>query len=121
MERACEGLDDTGVQIISLRVGVPHYLAHAEHPLAVTALIRHLAHVLGLTLTVDLSDQVERWSSLHDEAVSEDDQLGLYVRMLETEYDRRAEASVTSGEDLAARFEAFLREREDGASDDEGR
>ena len=112
-------LADTGVPIISLRVGVPHYLAHAEHPLSVTALIRHLAHVLGLTLTLDLSDQIDRWASLHDEAVGEDDQLSLYVRMLETEYDRRAEASLTSGEDLAARFEELLRE-ERGDRDDDG-
>ena len=48
-------LERLGVPTISLRVGIPHYLAHTEHPLAVTALIRHLAHVLGLPLTVDLS------------------------------------------------------------------
>lgn len=107
-------LSGIGVPIISLRVGVPHYLAHAEHPLAVTALLRHLAHVLGVPVSVDLSDQIERWGSVHDEAVGEDDQLQLYVRMLETEYDRRTEAALSRGEDLAARFEEFLREEREG-------
>lgn len=114
-------LVDAGVPVISLRVGVPHYLIHAEHPLAVTALIRHLAHVLGLTVTVDLSDQIDRWRALHDEAIAEDEQLQGYVRMLEIEYDRRAEASVTSGDDLAARFEAFLRDRAEGDDDPDDR
>ncbi|MBA3606596.1 MAG: hypothetical protein H0W46_11630, partial [Acidimicrobiia bacterium] len=57
------------------------------------------------------------------EAIAEDEQLRGYVRMLEIEYDRRVEASVTSGDDLAARFEAFLRERDrigDGEGDGNG-
>jgi predicted ATP-grasp superfamily ATP-dependent carboligase len=110
-------LGDTGIPVISLRVGVPHYLAHAEHPLAVTALLRHLAHVLGIVVAVDLSDQIERWGSVHDEAVGEDDQLQLYVRMLESEYDRRTEAALASGDDLAARFEEYLRDERGGDDD----
>ena len=106
-------LERAGVPTISLRVGVPHYLAHSEHPQAVTALIGHLAHVLGVTLPVDLSDDIERWGALHDEAVAEDDQLRGYVRMLEIEYDRRAEATLRSGDDLAALFEEFLRQQRD--------
>ena len=70
-------LERVGVPTISLRVGVPHYLAHTEHPLAVTALIRHLAHVLGVPLTVDLTEQADRWAVQHDEVVGADDQLGV--------------------------------------------
>jgi hypothetical protein len=113
-------LERAGVPTISLRVGVPHYLSHAEHPLAVSALIRHLAHVLGLPLSVDIHDQIERWSALHDEAVAEDDQLRAYVRMLEASYDRRTEETLTAADDVAARFEDFLRderERERDADD----
>jgi predicted ATP-grasp superfamily ATP-dependent carboligase len=105
-------LERAGVPTISLRVGVPHYLAHSEHPLAVTALIRHLSHVLGLPLAVDLSDDIDRWTALHDEAVAEDDQLHAYVRMLEVEYDRRAEATLTSADDIAAQFEDFLKNQD---------
>jgi PAC2 family protein len=81
-------LDRIAVPAVSLRVGVPHYLTHAEHPLAVAALLRHLGRLLGLELTVDLRDQIDRWASLHDEAVADDDRLQAYVRMLEADYDR---------------------------------
>ena len=110
-------LERSGVPTISLRVGVPHYLAHSENPQAVSALLRHLAHVLGVPLAVDLTDEIERWASLHEEAVAEDEQLAAYVHMLEVEYDRRAEATVTSAEDLGAQFEEFLREQRERPDD----
>ena len=56
-------MERAGVPTISLRVGVPHYLGHMEHPLAVAALVRHLAHVLGLPIAVDLGDVADRWSA----------------------------------------------------------
>ena len=54
-------------------------------------------------------------SALHDDAVSEDPQLRAYVAMLEAEYDRRARAALegASGDDLAARFEEYLRDQRD--------
>jgi proteasome assembly chaperone (PAC2) family protein len=107
-------LDDHGVPAVSLRVGIPHYLMNAEHPQAVLALQAHLAHVLGITVQDDLAEEAERWRSLHDEVVDQDPQLGLYVRMLEQEFDRRAEAAIPSAEDLGTQFEEFLRDqRED--------
>jgi hypothetical protein len=45
--------------------------------------------------------------------------LGAYVRMLEREYDRRAEASIPSADDLADRFEQFLRDERDGRGSDD--
>jgi hypothetical protein len=81
-------LERLDVPAISLRVGVPHYLTHAEHPLAVAALLRRLGRILGLELTADLREEIDRWASVHDEAVAEDDRLRAYVRMLEAEYDR---------------------------------
>jgi len=101
-----EALD---VPTISLRVGVPHYLPHAEHPQAVAALLRHLAHVLGVPVKVDLSDQIGRWEAIHEEVVHDDDRLRTYVRVLEAEYDRKAEAALRAADDLATRFEEFLR------------
>ena len=106
-------LERIGVPTISLRVGVPHYLAHTEHPLAVTALIRHLAHVLGVTLAIDLTEQNDRWAAQHDELVGADDQLRAYVRMLEIEYDRRAEATLRAADNIAERLEEFLRDQRD--------
>ncbi|MFV0308091.1 MAG: PAC2 family protein [Desertimonas sp.] len=103
------------VPVVSLRVGVPHYLGHAEHPRAVGALLRHVAHVLGLSMSFDFTDEIERWGSLHDEAIEDDAQLRAYVAMLEAEYDRRARATLdaASGDDLAARFEEYLRDQRD--------
>jgi hypothetical protein len=94
---------------ISLRVGVPHYLGNAEHPQASAALLRQLEHVLGVpTRHGELEEDMERWRSLHDDAVSEDDRALRYVQMLELEFDRRAEELIPSGEDLAAEFQKFL-------------
>lgn len=99
---------------ISLRVGVPHYLGNAEHPQSSAALLRQLEHVLGVpTRHAELDEEIEKWRSLHDDAVAEDDRARAYVRMLEVEFDRRAEAALPSGDDLAAEFQRFLDERRD--------
>ena len=100
-----------GIPSVSLRVGIPHYLMNAEHPQAVAALQTHLSHVLGVPVPDDdeLADEIERWRGLHDEVVENDAQLQMYVRMLEADHDRRAEASIPSADDLGAQFEAFLR------------
>ena len=96
---------------ISLRVGVPHYLGNAQHPQASAALLRQLEHVLGVpTRHSELDEDIERWRSLHDDAVSEDDRALNYVKMLELQFDRHTEATMTSGDDLAAEFEKFLDE-----------
>ena len=94
---------------ISLRVGVPHYLGNAQHPQSSAALLRHLEHVLAVpTRHGLLAEEIERWRSLHDDAVSDDDRALNYVKMLELEHDRRAEASIPSGDDLAAEFQRYL-------------
>jgi hypothetical protein len=109
-------LADHGVPSVSLRVGVPHYLMNAEHPQAVAALQAHLSHVLGVPVPDDegeMAGDIVRWRSLHDEVVSNDIQLQMYVRMLEHDHDRRAEAAIPSADDLGAQFERFLRDRGD--------
>jgi hypothetical protein len=113
-------LEAAGIASVSLRVGIPHYLSNASHPLAVAALQRHLSHVLGVGPGADLDDEITRHRSLHDEVVAADAQLAMYVTMLEREFDRRAEAAIPSAEDLGAELEAFLAELDDGGSEDEG-
>lgn len=117
-----ERLDRAGLPAVSLRVGVPHYLGNAKHPQASAALLQHLEHVLGIpTGHATLAEDAMRWRSLHDEAVAEDEQAAPYVMMLEHEYDRRMEAAMPSGDDLAAELEKFLREQRDdgdGSGDD---
>lgn len=101
-------LDARKIPSVSLRVGIPHYLMNAEHPQATAALSRHLSHVLGVPSGADFSDQIDSWREVHDEIIESDEQLRMYVRMLEAEFDRRAEASIPSADDLAAEFEDFL-------------
>ncbi len=101
-------LEDADIPAVSLRVGIPHYLMNAEHPQSTAALVRHLAHVLGVASDLDLGDQMSSWRSVHDEIIANDEQLAMYVRMLEAEFDRRAEAAIPSADDLAQDFQAFL-------------
>jgi hypothetical protein len=106
-------LEARNIPSISLRVGIPHYLMNAEHPLAVSALARHLSHVLDVPTTTDLGEQVDNWRDVHDEIIANDDQLRMYVRMLEAEFDRHAEAQIPTADDLGDQFENFLRDQRD--------
>ena len=110
-----ERLEREGITAVSLRVGVPHYIANAQHPKSSAALLRHLEHVLGVpTAHGEMYEEIQRWEELHDAAVEGDDQTLSYLTILEDEYDRRTEETVASGESLAAEFEKFLREQQDG-------
>ncbi|MFW2332495.1 PAC2 family protein [Ilumatobacter sp.] len=109
-------LADAGIPPVSLRVGIPHYLMNAEHPQAVAALQTHLAHVLNVDAPEqddDFADEVRKWRSLHDEVAEGDVQLQMYVKMLEHDFDQRAEAAIPSADDLGAQFEDFLKDQRD--------
>ena len=68
-----DALDRAGIPSVSLRVGVPHYLMHAQHPKSAAALLQHLQHVLGIpTDHTNLVDEMSRWQELHDAAVEGD-------------------------------------------------
>ena len=104
-------LEARDIPSVSLRAGIPHYLMNAEHPQATSALVRHLSHVLDVPNTADFSDQVDSWRDVHDEITANDEQLKMYVQLLEAEFDRRAEAQIPSADDLGAEFEEFLRDQ----------
>ncbi len=106
-------LEARRIPAISLRVGIPHYLVNAEHPQSAAALVRHLSHVLDVPTTLDLTHQITTWREVHDEIVEGDEQLKMYVKMLEAEFDRRAEAAIPSADDLGDEFESFLRDLRD--------
>ena len=111
-----DALDRAGIPSVSLRVGVPHYLMHAQHPKSAAALLQHLQHVLGIpTDHTNLVDEMSRWQELHDAAVEGDSEASAYVKMLERRHDQLIEKTLASGDDLAAELEEFLR----GQSDDE--
>jgi len=116
-----ERFEREGLPAVSLRVGVPHYLGNAEHPQSTAALLRHLEHVLGTpTQHRTFDSEIVRWRGLHDDAVAEDHNARLFVRSLETEFDRRAEAALPTGDDLAADFQRYLDERRPDEPDDAG-
>ena len=109
-------LEARTIPSVSLRVGVPHYLMNAEHPQATAALVRHLSHVLDVPIsneTGDIEQQMQSWRQVHDEVAANDDQLRMYVRMLEAEFDRRAEAAIPTADDLGDQFEQFLKDQRD--------
>jgi proteasome assembly chaperone (PAC2) family protein len=106
-------LEARDIPAVSLRAGIPHYLMNAEHPQATSALVRHLSHVLDVPNTVDFSDQVDSWRDIHDEIAANDEQLKMYVQLLEAEFDRRAEAQIPTADDLGSAFEDFLRDQRD--------
>jgi len=111
-----DALDRAGIPSVSLRVVVPHYLMHAQHPKSASALLQHLQHVLGIpTDHTNLVDEMSRWQELHDAAVEGDPEASAYVKMLERRHDQLIEKTLASGDDLAAELEEFLR----GQSDDE--
>lgn len=113
-------LDRAAVPSVSLRVGVPHYLASAQHPKSAAALLQHLQHVLGVpTDHRDLVEEIGRWQELHDAAVAGDEQAADYVAMLERRHDRGIEESLPTGDDLAAELEAFLRDPGEQTGDEE--
>lgn len=107
-----ERLESQGITGVSLRVGVPHYLANAQHPKSSAALLRHLEHVLGVpTAHGSMYEEIQRWEELHDASVDGDEQVAKYLEVLESEYDLRTETTLPSADDLAAQFEKFLREQ----------
>jgi proteasome assembly chaperone (PAC2) family protein len=109
-----DALDQAKIPNISLRVGVPHYLMHAQHPKSAAALLQHLQHVLGIpTDHANLQKEISRWQELHDAAVEGDPQASAYVEMLEHRHDQLVEKNMPSGDDLAAELEEFLRNQSD--------
>jgi proteasome assembly chaperone (PAC2) family protein len=109
-----DALDQAKIPNISLRVGVPHYLMHAQHPKSAAALLQHLQHVLGIpTDHANLQQEISRWQELHDAAVEGDPQASAYVQMLEHRHDQLVEKNMPTGDDLAAELEEFMRNQSD--------
>lgn len=117
-----EALEREAVPAISLRVGVPHYLANGRHPASSAALLAHLEHVIGVPLhSSALDEEIAEWREAHDQAVAADHNTAAYVRMLEADFDRRTEEAIPSADDLGAEFERYLQEgRRPGDDEEEG-
>ena len=106
-----DALDRSKIPVISLRVSVPHYVPDSPNPKATRALLRSFEQVTGVTTEYEeLDGPAADWQKQVDAAVASDDEITAYVTRLETAIDED-ENLLPSGDDLAAEFEAFLREQ----------
>ena len=106
-----DALDRSKIPVISLRVSVPHYVPDSPNPKATRALLRRFEQVTGVTTEYEeLDGPAADWQKQVDAAVASADEITAYVTRLETAIDED-ENLLPSGDDLAAEFEAFLREQ----------
>ena len=106
-----DALDRSKIPVISLRVSVPHYVPDSPNPKATRALLRRFEQVTGVTTEYEeLDGPAADWQKQVDAAVASDDEITAYVTRLETAIDED-ENLLPSGDDLAAEFDAFLREQ----------
>ncbi len=104
--------DKANFPVISMRVGVPHYIAGPHNPKGTRSLLAEFQHVTGVPTHYGLLDEdVQHWESNVNEATEDDPEIKSYISQLEAESDRVAEENLPSGEDLAAQIEQFLMER----------
>ena len=104
---------ERGVASASLWAPVPHYVATPPNPLATRALLERLGRLVGVPLQLDELDELATaWQQRVDDVVAEDDDVRAYVRKLEERAELQAidETEMTSGDDLAAELERFLRD-----------
>jgi predicted ATP-grasp superfamily ATP-dependent carboligase len=103
-----------GITVLSVWVGVPHYIAHPPSPKATLALLGSIERFLGEPIDVgDLPYEAEAWQRGANELSDEDDEVAAHVRQLEEVMDE-ANLPEASGEAIAAEFEQFLRRRDSG-------
>ncbi len=101
----------TGLRSASLWAATPHYISAAPNPQAAAALLERLAELVG---TPPPSNELQAAASEYAlrvaTAIADDPDITGYVEQLEQQADSDEEAP--SGDDLAADFERYLRERD---------
>jgi predicted ATP-grasp superfamily ATP-dependent carboligase len=103
-----------GITVLSMWVGVPHYVAHPPSPKATVALMGQLERLVGFPVDLgDLADDAAAWQRGADELAEDDDEIAQHVQQLESLLDETS-LPEASGDAIAAEFERFLRRRDDG-------
>ncbi|WP_061962017.1 PAC2 family protein [Demequina flava] len=103
-----------GMTVLSLWVGVPHYIAHPPSPKATAALLVQLERLLNTSIDLgDLVEDSDAWVRGADELAEEDEEIADHVKQLEALMDETS-LPEASGDAIAAEFERFLRRRDDG-------
>ncbi|MFW2514119.1 PAC2 family protein [Demequina sp. SO4-13] len=103
-----------GITVLSVWVGVPHYIAHPPSPKATVTLLGQLERLLGAPIDLgDLPDEAEAWQRGADELTEDDEEIAAHVEQLESLMDETS-LPEASGEAIAEEFEKFLRRRDGG-------
>ncbi|HSL00025.1 MAG TPA: PAC2 family protein [Rubrobacteraceae bacterium] len=112
LHRACA---EAGLPSVSFWASVPHYLPAVPSAPAALALLDGLSTLLGVAVdTSDLEQTAATYQEQVSVAVSRDEDLASYVRMLEERFDSYADQEsrdLPSGDELALELESFLRQQ----------
>lgn len=105
-----------GIRVLSMWVGIPHYVGHPPSPKGTMALLGQLERFIGEPIDLaDLPYEAEAWQRGADELSEEDEEVAEHVKHLEELMDE-ANLPEASGDAIAAEFEQFLRRRDGGPS-----
>ncbi|MCF7548976.1 PAC2 family protein [Pseudonocardia sp. WMMC193] len=110
-------LIEHGVPSVSYWAEVPHYVSQARVPKAAIALLMRIEEALDVEVPLGgLPDQAEEWERTVNEMAEADDEVREYVRQLEQqaedeEEEKPVDLAETSGDEIAADFERYLRRR----------
>lgn len=105
-------LEAAGIPTISIWASVPHYAHTPPVPKASLAVLVQVERVLGLEFGHEtLAQDSFTWERAVDELCEGDEELGNYVKSLETARDEY-ESQVANGDALAAEVERFLRDNQ---------
>lgn len=107
-------LRDRGLRTLGLWARIPHYVG-GEYPEASIALCERLHATLGIQLeTTSMQLDASQQRSRLDDAATGSAEVREHIGNLENWYDADApDAEIPTGDELAAEFERFLRDRPD--------
>jgi proteasome assembly chaperone (PAC2) family protein len=106
-----DALSKAHIPSASLWAAVPHYVAATPSPKAALALVQRAALLIDVpVVTSDLAQQAIDYERQVNEVVAGDEDIVTYVSRLEEATDSEG-LELTSGEDLAAEVQQFLREQ----------
>lgn len=119
-------LGEAGHDAIGFAVHVPHYLAQSDYPAAAVAALESVSTATGLAIPADaLRTAAVRTDTEIAEQIEGSDEVAKVVHALEQQYDAFAgseeresllarEQQMPTADELAAEFERFLAEQQDG-------
>lgn len=108
LQHAC---DIAEIPALSLWAAVPHYVSQNPCPKAALALLLRLSDVLEIEIdTGNLPDESAAWQRGVEELAADDEDIHAYVTQLEQARDQE-DFDMASGDEIAAAFEKYLRQR----------